>query len=124
MEKNKIVEIEEPIGNFIIDNSKGTQTENGVYYHYSDVCKLLKDYKKQLPIPKISGDLSSIKKGDKLLIKNNFSFEIGNCLNVWEVTQEDEKSFLAGDQVSGWWFYKDSLEPYSGDATIIGVINN
>ena len=45
MEENKI---EEPIGKFIIDNAKGTETQNGVYYHYSDVCTLLNKQKEQL----------------------------------------------------------------------------
>jgi hypothetical protein len=43
-------ELEKPIGDFVIKNAKGTQTENGVYYHYSEVCTLLKKYKKQLLI--------------------------------------------------------------------------
>ena len=43
-------EIEDPIGKFIIDNGKGNQTENGVYYHYTDVCRLLKLYKEHLQI--------------------------------------------------------------------------
>ncbi len=37
-------EPKKPIGYFIINNSKGTQTENGVYYHYTKVCRLLKLY--------------------------------------------------------------------------------
>jgi len=93
--------------------------------NFLDAMPLIDEYvKEQLPVPKISGDLSKIKKGDKLLIKDKRDCEIDNCVNVWEVTQEDEKSFLAGDQVDGWWFYRDSLEPYGGEATIIGVINN
>ena len=43
-------EPKKPIGDFIINNSKGTQTENGVYYHYTEVCRLLKLYEKQLLI--------------------------------------------------------------------------
>jgi hypothetical protein len=43
-------ETKKPIGDFIINNSKGTQTENGVYYHYTEVCRLLKLYEKQLLI--------------------------------------------------------------------------
>lgn len=31
-----------PIGNFILDNIQGIQTNNGMYYHYADVCNLLK----------------------------------------------------------------------------------
>jgi len=44
--------IEEPIGKFVIENAKGVQTENGVYYHYSEVCRLLK---KQLNTPAVVG---------------------------------------------------------------------
>jgi hypothetical protein len=39
------VEIPAPIGDFIIENATGTMGNDGVYYHYSDVCKLLKLYK-------------------------------------------------------------------------------
>jgi thiamine biosynthesis protein ThiC len=46
----KELEIKKPIGDFIIKNAKGTQTENGVYYHYSEVCTLLKSYEKQLTL--------------------------------------------------------------------------
>tara|TARA_R110000850_G_scaffold258239_1_gene384738 strand:+ start:81 stop:383 length:303 start_codon:yes stop_codon:yes gene_type:complete len=46
----KELEIKKPIGDFIIKNAEGTQTENGVYYHYSEVCTLLKSYEKQLTL--------------------------------------------------------------------------
>lgn len=42
-------EIEEPVGKFIIDNlsiEKRVITPNGMYVHYSDICKLLKEYAK------------------------------------------------------------------------------
>jgi len=35
-------EIKLPIGDFIIKNATPTQGADGVYYHYSEVCKLLK----------------------------------------------------------------------------------
>jgi hypothetical protein len=35
-------EIEPPIGDFIINNAKGVQGSDGMYYHYSEVCKLIK----------------------------------------------------------------------------------
>ena len=50
----KELEIKKPIGDFIIKNAKGTQTENGVYYHYSEVCTLLKSYEKQLTLTDVS----------------------------------------------------------------------
>lgn len=38
-----LIEIEEPIGKWISEQDiNGTQSHNGVYYHYNDVCKLLK----------------------------------------------------------------------------------
>lgn len=49
-----MVELGTPIGKFIIDNAKGTQTKNGVYYHYSDVVSLLKDYKEQLRLNSVT----------------------------------------------------------------------
>jgi thiamine biosynthesis protein ThiC len=49
----KELEIKKPIGDFIIKNAKGTQTENGVYYHYSEVCTLLKSYEKQLTLTNV-----------------------------------------------------------------------
>lgn len=41
------LEMEEPIGKFILDNlpiEKRFQTANGIYIHYADVCTLLKKY--------------------------------------------------------------------------------
>lgn len=35
-----------PIGEFIIDNCDGKQMDNGMWYHYSSVCTLLKLYVK------------------------------------------------------------------------------
>ncbi len=40
------VPIEKPIGDFIIANATGTMGNDGMYYHYAEVCKLLKLYKK------------------------------------------------------------------------------
>lgn len=40
-------EIPEPIGKFIMDNAKGTMGSDGMYYHYSAVCSLLKLYHKE-----------------------------------------------------------------------------
>lgn len=37
-------ELEQPIGQFILDNAKGIQKEDGMYYHYSDVCHLIKKH--------------------------------------------------------------------------------
>lgn len=37
----KELKLEEPIGNFIIKNVQGVSQEDGQYYHYSEVCKLL-----------------------------------------------------------------------------------
>jgi hypothetical protein len=35
-------EIIKPIGDFIIENANAVQGQDGAYYHYSEVCKLLK----------------------------------------------------------------------------------
>ena len=35
-------EITLPIGDFVINNATGVQLAGGAYYHYSEVCKLLK----------------------------------------------------------------------------------
>ena len=40
-------EIPEPIGNFIIDNAKGVMGADGMYYHYTEVIKLIKLRDKQ-----------------------------------------------------------------------------
>lgn len=37
-------EIPKPIGQFILDNAEGVQGLDGLYYHYSTVCDLLKKY--------------------------------------------------------------------------------
>jgi hypothetical protein len=44
-----LVDIEEPIGTFILANADGTQTPNGMYYHYVQVCHLLNTQKKAAP---------------------------------------------------------------------------
>ena len=43
-----IEEIKKPIGDFIIENATGVQGQDGVYYHYSEVCKLLRLQEKEL----------------------------------------------------------------------------
>lgn len=42
------IEIKRPIGDFIMENANGVQGQDGVYYHYSEVCKLLKLYEKNI----------------------------------------------------------------------------
>lgn len=37
-----------PIGDFIIENATGVQGQDGVYYHYSEVCKLLRLKEKEI----------------------------------------------------------------------------
>lgn len=39
---NEIKEIPAPIGDYIIKNADGVILQGGAYYHYSDVCRLLK----------------------------------------------------------------------------------
>ena len=46
-----LIDMPRPIGDFIIDNipnDKVLMTNNGAYYHYADVCKLLRKYKETL----------------------------------------------------------------------------
>lgn len=43
-----LVEIKEPIGKFIIENATPVQGNDGAYFHYSDVCKLLKLQQKNM----------------------------------------------------------------------------
>lgn len=56
MEDN-LLEIPKPIGSFIIENSTGVQGNDGVYYHYAEVCKLLKLYEKQIRDEKETGSI-------------------------------------------------------------------
>lgn len=54
IEVPEMVEIEKPIGDFIINENsdiKHLQLEDGAYYHYADVCKLLNRLKKKLTFP-------------------------------------------------------------------------
>lgn len=37
-------DIPTPIGSFIMDNADGVEGTDGQYYHYSDVCRLIKKY--------------------------------------------------------------------------------
>lgn len=44
----KLEPLPKPIGQFIIDQGvEGVMLQNGKYYHYADVCNLLKKYKEQ-----------------------------------------------------------------------------
>lgn len=53
------VEIEKPIGEWIFkQNIVGTQTNNGVFFHYSEVCTLLKRMKLECEA-KTSSDICS-----------------------------------------------------------------
>jgi len=45
----------EPIGKFVLDNAQGVQVADGMYYHYSEVCSLLRKYKKHLEEKKDKG---------------------------------------------------------------------
>jgi hypothetical protein len=47
IENEELVEIPEPIGTFIIDNANGVMGADGMYYHYTEVIKLLKLRDKQ-----------------------------------------------------------------------------
>lgn len=46
-------DIPKPIGEFIIENASGRRTNTGTYYHYKDVCKLLKLYKEKLVLTEV-----------------------------------------------------------------------
>ena len=43
-----LIDIEPPIGDFIINNITGVMCNDGVYYHFGEVCKLLRLYKEEL----------------------------------------------------------------------------
>jgi hypothetical protein len=42
MKQETLEEVKPPIGKFIIDNAVSIQGTDGAYYHYSEVCKLLR----------------------------------------------------------------------------------
>ena len=47
MNDDELLEIPDPIGKFIIDNANGIMGADGMYYHYTEVIKLLKLQDKQ-----------------------------------------------------------------------------
>lgn len=47
MSEDNLKEIPKPIGEFIMDNKKGIQLNNGTYYHYTDVIDLIRTREKQ-----------------------------------------------------------------------------
>jgi len=50
MSDNKDLELKplpKPIGSFVMENAEGVMGNDGMYYHYSDVCTLLKKYHEQ-----------------------------------------------------------------------------
>jgi hypothetical protein len=44
-EDDGLMDIPPPIGDFIMKNATGVMSDNGMLYHYSEVCNLLKRYK-------------------------------------------------------------------------------
>jgi hypothetical protein len=65
---------------------------------------------------------SSLKVGDVLRIKDNREY---NSLGIvdFPVIDVDGHSFAVKDDLGlKWWFYKDKLTPYAGDADILGVV--
>lgn len=48
-----LVPIPPPIGNYIIDNIDGIMGVDGAYYHYKDVCRVLKILKKDIEDKKL-----------------------------------------------------------------------
>lgn len=65
---------------------------------------------------------SSLKIGDVLRIKDNRKF---NSLGVvdFPIVDMDGHSFAVQDDLLlKWWFYKDTLTPYSDNADILGVV--
>ena len=64
----------------------------------------------------------SLKIGDVLRIKDNREF---NSLGIvdFPVVDMDGHSFAVQDDLLlKWWFYKDTLTPYSGNADVLGVV--
>lgn len=59
MDDNHLNEIPEPMGNFILNNDfKFTRTPKGNYYHYSEVCRILREYdRKRLLLFNVSGSV-------------------------------------------------------------------
>lgn len=60
MSKAEEIEMPKPIGDFVINNAKGIQGNDGVYYHYSEVCKLLKEYR-QSEIDELKAELNRLR---------------------------------------------------------------
>lgn len=44
----KLYDINTPIGSFVIENASGVQAGDGRYFHYQEVCALLKKYEQVL----------------------------------------------------------------------------
>ena len=49
--EEELEEIQMPIGNFIMNNAKGVMCDDGVYYHYAQVCRLLRLYHEEKTKP-------------------------------------------------------------------------
>jgi len=79
------MEIKKPTGDFILTNAEGTQTENGVYYHYSEVCNLLKKYEKKLFID------SNVEQSEKLI---NFLKWVGDGYDFDKNAEAIVKEYL------------------------------
>lgn len=47
MSEGQLKELEKPVGDFVIKNGNAHILKGGAYYHYSDVCRMLKSYATQ-----------------------------------------------------------------------------
>jgi hypothetical protein len=78
-------EIVKPIGDFIIANAVGTEGQDGVYYHYSEVCKLLKLQSKRMY-------------SEEDMKKSFIQGALTDLRNTWDISKEE----MAKEKFNEW----------------------
>lgn len=85
-------ELPKPIGSFIIDNASGVQLSDGVYYHYTEVIKLLRLYESpQIKENKTEKILRDLKNKYKSWLKEEKVIKLAKTPNyIKEVTLQSK----------------------------------
>ena len=119
-----LVEMPKPIGDFVLKHAKGVSTDNGMYFHYSDVCLLLKKYKEEILAPKAEPkpkedlfyvqDTHSFFAGYMIFLGNRERSTTANLALAKRFTKQEAKEKCIPQGFTAWSCdYVDKLKPTS-----------
>lgn len=113
-------ELTKPIGDFVIENATGVQREDGRYYHYSEVCSLIKksrnyelSFKEQLS--KVWHDVSEKpKKDEDILMYGEHVHDDVNKFHFGSYENQEGMRYMCDTgeiSVVKWAYLKDLTPP-------------